>query len=847
MSTVSAHRRSRFQVGNDECYSFALRAGLLNYLLQPRRRVTTTSTPTPAAAPKKSYSSSAADIMQEFTRAGASRSTKLPKVDFLTTLQKRLEGVVTGREHNREYNDANIRRTFAVFLNQLMEPRWRGSVNKSRRAEDLILIFVAHATRELTSAVQSGSVAGVSPENVGLLVDRHIALFVRLLLLCVKDNGWASGHPELVTRLSTLESKLLMHDQNLVEATSTPAHSTTQHTQTTEEAALTYSVTEMPLVQTVARVFQVPISTVQNDINKHRSEWTDAAAVADLRTYTDNVNLSRSGALTGDDFDTDAGYDVWKKDEIRAVGGIIAQMVSNNLDLRSVGSSTNHPGHASMNDSPTSMNSPIGSGSNGYGEPDSRYTFIPPSARNFLRVLFKTCLIYDLQNPGDPAVPHGEEYVIPILNKESVALIEECCLRWRVPQFSKAVLLLDAVRDNYAEGKLDLDAVDKAFEYLRGSVTTSWEQWTISDQNMQRKTLAGFHDALLRELYHAVLQCFDSRPPPLNIIQYVLDNHIYTDPLFSGHDLEQFISSVKEGLKVRAGEIYGALLEDIPDNNEEWDMYHVVDLGKKVLGLAQRLSKKFAEPLLGKINLVFLTIEVIFPTFAEDSQKLIKAIFKVAEEKGEELDMQDAFDMYKKLVEVRDVYDQVLPNKPFPFSIEDMVQDFVWKWISITNSKVIGWVDAAIKEDNFKIHDDSADAQSNSMAYIPDQRNSSSVSDIFLSFNQSIKTVKDLQWADEFQNAKFFTALAKSIGDGLVHYCDVVEAMFTKEMDRLTPEQEAAKNQTQKEKFMAYFNSKEKVAPFNFFAEVSILSKLLIPSNDTNNNAFTSYKNTRLA
>ena len=61
-----------------------------------------------------------------------------------------------------------------------------------------------------------------------------------------------------------------------------------------------------------------------------------------------------------------------------------------------------------------------------------------------------------------------------------------------------------------------------------------------------------------------------------------------------------------------------------------------------------------------KIKVTVIAIEVMFPTFAEDAQNLIKGIFKVAEEKQDELDMQDAFDMYKKLVEVRDVYDQVI-------------------------------------------------------------------------------------------------------------------------------------------------------------------------------------------
>jgi len=47
------------------------------------------------------------------------------------------------------------------------------------------------------------------------MVDRHLALFVRLLSLILKDNGWATERPELATRLATLERKLLKHDEDL--------------------------------------------------------------------------------------------------------------------------------------------------------------------------------------------------------------------------------------------------------------------------------------------------------------------------------------------------------------------------------------------------------------------------------------------------------------------------------------------------------------------------------------------------------------------------------------------------------------------------------------------------------
>lgn len=78
------------------------------------------------------------------------------------------------------------------------------------------------------------------------------------------------------------------------------------------------------------------------------------------------------------------------------------------------------------------------------------------------------------------------------------------------------------------------------------------------------------------------------------------------------------------------------------------------------------------------------------------------------------------------------------------------------------------------------------------------------------------------------------TALTKVVGIGISRYCEVLEQMFSKEMDRLTPEQEAAATQSKQEKWLQVakdaWNNKEKIEPFQFFPEVSLC--LLNPLHD---------------
>lgn len=132
------------------------------------------------------------------------------------------------------------------------------------------------------------------------------------------------------------------------------------------------------------------------------------------------------------------------------------------------------------------------------------------------------------------------------------------------------------------------------------------------------------------------------------------------------------------------------------------------------------------------------------------------------------------------------------------------------------------WVEQAVRRDDFTVRVE----EGNEVAE-EDQRHSVSAIDIFRSFNQVVEQMIQLEWNDDFQYAKFMTALSKSIGKGVARYCELLEQMFIKEMDRLTPEQEAALNQTRQEKLMQMakeaWNNKDKVEPFQFLPEVKLI------------------------
>ena len=164
------------------------------------------------------------------------------------------------------------------------------------------------------------------------------------------------------------------------------------------------------------------------------------------------------------------------------------------------------------------------------------------------------------------------------------------------------------------------------------------------------------------------------------------------------------------------------------------------------------------------------------------------------------------------------MYTKLYHSVDFAFRIEELLADFVWRWINLTDSQMVKWVEGAFKQDNFNVRS-APDAIPNQ-----DERHSVSIIDIFSSFNQTIEKVVQLNWDNDLQYAKFMTALARIVGAGLARYCELVEQKFIKEMDRLTPEQEASSSQTRQERWMQLakdaWANKEKIEPFQFFPEV---------------------------
>ncbi|ROT36838.1 hypothetical protein SODALDRAFT_314461 [Sodiomyces alkalinus F11] len=857
-STTRSRASSRAQqqtVSYDEAYSFALRIAYLNHLLQPP---TKRKQWVPAPKPVERQNSSA--LIGQF----ASGSVRLPH-GFRPDLEKKMKEVLQGTSPLPGYNDPAVKRSFALAFNSFTERAFQKSVDKDRKIEPYILMFYSSARKAAQStAAHNGS---AHDDSSKLLADRHIALFVRLVSHMLRENGADRDRPELMSRLGTLENKLLTNDQNLAAVTGQNGGIMIEVT-----VPISHDVKDMPMVLLVSRIFDRQPADAQADIDAHMSIWTEKAALQDLKAYQHRLNSAATGALRKQDFDLDEAFEAWKRSEAPHLSQILLDILTAKPELAKASSSSASastgldskplPGRPQSfygdDQAYADLGRAIASGD--YSSPtldhslslsslslddapstirtvdDPTYTFIPPDPRAFYKSILSYCMDHDHRN-SDPELPYAP------LSKHTVEFLVELCVYWRVPQFSRLVAFLEVASRRFLDHRIGVDELAICLDFVKSAGTefkkpphieqyavglTGIDRslWTLHDYAAHQHTLQLLHDALLRDLYDQLQGCYGQSPPNIGMVMHLLENHVQNDPGFSPRSgqMEDFATQVSERLRRSAQELYTAIVEaKLPDDAAAWQFCHVVEMGKLVVSRITKIQKRYrnAPEIMGVRPLAIL-VESTLPLFEKDAEHIIAKSIETAQTNGEEIDIQDGFDLYRELVTLRGHHRQYLPNQPFAFDVEALLEGFVWRWIKTTEGRMQEFVENAIKQDNFGVRPSNADQPP-----LDAERHSVSIVDLFMLFRQTAAQIEDLHWENEYHHARFMTRLAHSFAVGIEKYCELVSKIFAADMDRPSPEELATASRTAQEKFLKYakdaWNSKEKPTPYNFNSQVFVM------------------------
>ncbi|KAI8990411.1 hypothetical protein BD414DRAFT_483553 [Trametes punicea] len=802
-SSMHERRASRYRVSDEELMNFVLRVALLSYQLQPKPAEAAPAEP----ERDKDYSSrlhgalsSSIFSLGDLFRDGH-KGVRFPK-DLIKVLEQKLQDIAMGKDP--AYSDQLIRRTMAVFYGQVKDETFRRQMKENRKIEELILMFATNATNVLKKEPT------LQGDGWKVELNSHIAQFVRLLRDCLRHVSHVS--PELTARLEMYTAKLAPA-QPAYSDSGYDSASTSQRDSTSSTRRISMHVNDMPLVLTAARLFKLPVNVVQKEIEDMSAYCTEKAALNDLKTCLKNINAGAPFPFRREDFESEAAWQYWRTIETSHLSQLMVVMVQFNPELaKSTPSEALPPTHAAngrpgsvystysssrpdsvyanssaqRQASVSSRHSVLSLGTLGPSDPDAvptvlegdeeiqvgfHFTFIPPNPRKYYKRLIEYCIAADLEAMLSPAVGDDDEVSLGILSPPHIELINECALRWRVPQTYRVASFLDAVRQFYERNEVPLECVPEALANVTRVVNEiELEKWPVQDVDYLAQIYGQLFSTFLSHLYHSLDGLPQVKPseiaPYLTILVTVRDSG-----LLERYDVDVAarMADIQNQIRQVSARYYGQKLQELqaaPGVNRALPLLLMTDEIEKN---AKLLDKRFPEPILGHLDIVSLMLEVQIPHFLMDLDDSKKRLFEDSMNgPTPDVPIQDIFALYRRTKTLLGMYKAFCPNGEIKFDLGGFFEPYVRQWLINTDNKTTQWVQAAIAADKFQAEGDAG--------------HSSSIIDLFDSLRSPIQVLQDLEWIDEYQEARFFTSLSKTISKAINQYCTTIEELFMSEI-----------------------------------------------------------------
>ncbi|KAL6308932.1 hypothetical protein BKA93DRAFT_822199 [Sparassis latifolia] len=834
-------RISRFRVSDEELMNFVLRVALLSYQLQPK--VVEPHSATDGESREKDYSSrlsgaltsSIFSIGDLFKDSGA-KGVRFPK-DLLKVLEQKLQDIAMGKDP--AYHDQLIRRTMAVFYGQVKDDNFRRQMKENRKIEELILMFATNATNVLK---KEATLAG---DGWKVEVNNHIAQFIRLLGDCLRHVSHVS--PELTARLDMYTAKLAP-SQAPSDSGYDSASTSRDRDSVVSSKRVSTSVRDMPLVMTAARLFKLPDQAVQKEIDDLGKYCSEKAALIDLKTCLKNINAGAPFPGRREDFESEAAWQYWRTLETSHLSQLMLIMVQFNPDLAKSGPSEVLPDVPSSNGgrpgsvystrrpesyhSPASRHASVSSRhslmpSNNLtsndidavsedleGDDDvpvgHHFTFIPPNPRKYYKRLLEHCLAADLEAMLSPTVGDDDEVSLGILSPAHMELINECALRWRIGQPYRVTCFLDLVKQFYERNEVPFECIPEAMSNIAKLLhEIELEKWPIQDCDYLAQIYGGLFSTFLSSLYHAMEALPNLKPadvmPFISVLETVRDSGLLDR---YDVDIAARIADVQDQIRSVAARYYDEKSHELhaaPGVNRALPHLLLTDEIEKG---AKLLDKRFPEPILRQLDIVSLVVDVQVSHFLLDLDDSRKRLFEGSMNgPTPDIPIEDIFALYRRTKTLLGMYKAFCSQGEVHFDLGGFFEPYVRQWLVSTDNKTTQWVHAAIAADKFQAESE--------------EGHSSSIIDLFDSLRSPINFLEDLGWYDEYQEARFFTSLSKTISKAVEQYCRTVEELFMTEMfPRPSEYLQPQKSSAWLEKAKQLTNqSEKKVEPFTFQPE----------------------------
>ncbi len=785
-SSTSSSKQGYIKIDDTYLYEYLLRVCILSYRTEPRFRVplpiqqsNISSLDPKSKSPKRSHThlhGHARSKTHDFINIRPTTTYydyKLPK-DIIEVLLIRLNKIAMKQDYKFKIINQDTRRCFLVFYGNLMNKDIQKKIQNMRQPEELVMLFISCANKELTK---------LNVENLTNVVHLQTSEFIHFLINILTTDYDKRDY--LVEKLKEFEDTLIIKNHtnntlnsngngknnhfthnsmdNVLTKTSTrssiSSFQTITSSQTIKYPIPSFKQDDMILIQTLGLIFNKSKDDLQNDIDRLKSYSIELKLESDINKLLNDLNLNKCEKLwIPDDFNTIENYEKWKENEIKSLMLLLDQK----------------------------KHLPIVNNENEDFLIDKFFYFIPDQPKDY----YNSLLIKILQSQSisiDNNCNDNEENLL--FTKSSLDFLNEVAKIWRIDYITRAISFIDASdktilsSSSYLEDGIDLDKLKDVFNFSKriieiGKLNWDFNTWNKKSQEIYGNFLYKLYLKIMEEIRKLLLKIFNDKlnkpkfKPYLNFLEDYIENDLIFNIVYSKINFKKILKKFQKTIFKISGEKYDEYLSKIPRDNT-LSTLHILQLGETIISQAQKIQKRYPMPLLGEIYISKIVIQCQSSLYCNDSETMLKYLISNQLSKNELMTFDESIQLYNILSQIRDLYYQVYSSssKTFKFNLEDFFENFIKDWAEHSCELTLNFINESLKKDNFLPLNDNEN-----------QLYSSSVIDIFTSFRATSTILSNLNWKNEYQLSKFYTIIIKGISNGLLLYSNNLIDLFLNEL-----------------------------------------------------------------
>ncbi|KAM0753712.1 hypothetical protein T439DRAFT_377868 [Meredithblackwellia eburnea MCA 4105] len=496
---------------------------------------------------------------------------------------------------------------------------------------------------------------------------------------------------------------------------------------------------EMRLVKVVGQLFKVDPEHIEGDVRDLRDLCTERAAYNDLRRCITNATRGTNFTPSSrNDFDSDAPFAQWRKEENVQLSDMILNLCNRNPSLRSADIDLSRP-----------------------------LVYVPSEPRATYARLVEFAMRATL---AEEEAEGEESSMMGVLSSDLQALLDACAVRWRLIVPVKVNAVLDAV----VEMECPLAFVRESLDGLEvASVEWEYSRWPWKERVAVYTALRALFDnllPLLAKIFQGALKL--SFSDVLDPIQRICDNEVFQE---DARDLSQVFDSLTGRVGKLVTMAYAKKKSEREEENKELPSERaldtVLDMLEWVMKECKRYSKAFPSLLFGKIDVPAIFIGTASPLFIQHLVDIKPSLEAAAVRAPGAAPDSDLLDLYNNTAKVQKMHDSFCPESPLQVPFNDLFGGYVRRWIAQTADTMIRvWVPNAVQRDTFKLDPES------------EQMYTTSVPDIVDGCKGAISTLLGYKWPNELEHAQFVTRLSQAICNAIQSYARMLQDQFMHEV-----------------------------------------------------------------